>query len=119
MGDRPQRIHRTRERYPGGDDTEALQTAFDLAVEHWSDRAVPDDTYYDSWNSAYEAARTGLEDANDNGAEDSWLDNALPALDAISVVLSVAGVLLVVAACIVGGPFVLVAALSLAWRRSG
>jgi hypothetical protein len=94
-----------------GDDTETAQSAFDTAVQDWRDEAVKYNSYYDSWDAAYEKAHGGLEDANDNGVKDSWLDNALPFLDALSTVLTWVGIALVVAACIIGGPFVLAAAL--------
>lgn len=93
------------------EDTASLQSSFDLAVDAWEDEARNYDGYYDTWDAAYNAAVNGLEDANSSGVSDSLLDNALPVLDAISVVLSIAGVVLAVVACILGGPFVLAAAL--------
>lgn len=94
-----------------GDPTDSLQASFDTAYEDWVDESRGYDGYYDTWNGAYNAAVNGLEEANDNGAEDSWLDNSLPVLDALSLVLQVVGVVLAVAACILGGPFILAAAL--------
>jgi hypothetical protein len=94
-----------------GEDTSTLQSEFDTAVQNWRDEAVKYNAHYDSWDTAYENARTGLKDANDNGVKDSWLDNALPFLDALGTVLTWVGIALVVAACIIGGPFVLAAAL--------
>lgn len=94
-----------------GDDTATLQTAFDEAVWAWNTEARRYNAHYDTWSAAYENARSGLQDANDNGVEDSLLDNMLPALDVISVVLTWAGIALAIAACILGGPFILAAAL--------
>lgn len=79
--------------------------------EAWKDQAVLYEGAYDTWWTAYENARKGIKDANDNGVEDSWLDDALPVLDALGKALSYAGIVLAVAACIVGGPFILAAAL--------
>ncbi|UUT35830.1 hypothetical protein [Microbacterium elymi] len=94
-----------------GDDTSTLQSEFDTAVQDWEDEARKYNGHWDSWDAAYDRAHSGLEDANDNGVKDSWLDNALPFLDALGTVLTWVGIALVVAACIIGGPFVLAAAL--------
>lgn len=93
-----------------GDDTAELQLSFDRAVSAWREDVRGYDGYYDTWNSAYNAARSGLKDANDNGVKDSWLDNALPALEIIGWVLTAVGVVLAVVACIIGAPFLLIAA---------
>ena len=94
-----------------GEDTGEVQTAFDAAVTAWEDEARLYDPHYTSWNTAYNTAVSGLEDANENGVEDGFLDNMLPALEAIAFVLMIAGFVFAIAACIIGGPFILAAAL--------
>ncbi|MFT4156849.1 MAG: hypothetical protein QM630_02815 [Microbacterium sp.] len=92
-----------------GEDTEAQQSEFDNAVIAWRSDRSGYDGYYDTWDAAYQAAKSGLKDANDNGAEDGWLDNALPALEVLGWVLMAVGVVLAVAACIIGAPWLLIA----------
>lgn len=91
--------------------TDEAQSAFDLAVYAWRNRADDYHSPYDSWDDAYNTALDGLQDANENGVEDSWLDNALPALEVLGTILTYVGAALAIVACIVGGPFVLAAAL--------
>jgi len=88
-------------------------TASDVTTDRteWENAAREYEGVYDTWWEAYEAARTGIKEANDNGVEDSLLDNALPALELLGDILSYAGIVLAVAACILGGPFILAAAL--------
>jgi hypothetical protein len=96
-----------------GESTADRTSAADVAAkrELWEDRAVDYEHAYDSWWTAYDDARKGVQQANDDGVEDSWLDNMLPAIEVLLVVLAVAGIVLAIAACIVGGPFILAAAL--------
>jgi hypothetical protein len=103
--------HALEDAEASGEDASAQQSVFDAAVSEWREEARRYDPYYASWDSAYAAAVNGLEDANDNGVEDSFLDNALPALEALAFVLMIAGFVFAIAACIIGGPFILAAAL--------
>lgn len=93
--------------------SEERTTASDVDQDRtaWEGYAVQYEGVYDTWWGAYEDARKGIKDANDDGVEDSWLDNSLPALEVLGDILSYAGIVLAVAACIIGGPFILAAAL--------
>lgn len=79
--------------------------------ELWAEKAVEYETAYSTWWGAYEDARTGIKDANDDGVEDNWVDNHLDFLNFVLDVLSYAGIALAIVACIVGGPFILLAAI--------
>lgn len=92
-----------------GDDTTSLQFSFDTAVAEFESDREPFDGLYDTWSDAYNAARTGLQEANDNGARDSWLDNSLPWLEGLGTILTWVGVALAVAACLIGAPWLLIA----------
>ena len=93
------------------DDAEATANgALSTAEEEWREAAARFDGYYDTWDAAYDRAVDGLEQANADGVEDGFWDDALPVLDFIVEVLEVVGVVLLVAALIVGGPLVAVLA---------
>ena len=81
-----------------------LTTAKDNAYEAWQAEASRYDTPYDTWDDAYEAAVSGLRKANDDGVKDSFWDNALPFIEGALQVLAVVGLILAVAALIIGGP---------------
>ncbi|CAH0215069.1 hypothetical protein SRABI76_02365 [Microbacterium oxydans] len=91
------------------DRTSAADVEGDL--DAWKARAIEYETTYDSWWEAYERARTGIQAANDDGVHDSWWDDQLPWLETLGTILSYAGIVLAVAACILGGPFILIAAI--------
>ncbi|WP_157509299.1 hypothetical protein [Glaciibacter superstes] len=91
-------------------DIETKRTAKNTAYDNWELEAGKYDTPYESWAAAYESARSGLKEANDDGVEDSFWDNALPAIDVILTILSYAGVILAVAAIIIGGPLIAILA---------
>ncbi|MFJ6679776.1 hypothetical protein ACIQLK_11750 [Microbacterium sp. NPDC091382] len=95
----------------GQTDDRTTQGDVDGARGEWESLARQYEGVYDTWWGAYEDARNGVKDANDDGVEDSWLDNALPALEVLGDILSYAGIVLAIAACIIGGPFILAAAL--------
>ncbi|GAA1060413.1 hypothetical protein [Agromyces bracchium] len=84
--------------------------ALETAEGEWREAAARFDGFYDTWDAAYDAALTGLEGANEDGVEDGFWDDALPALDFIVEVLEVVGLVLFVAALIVGGPLVAILA---------
>jgi|GEM_PF-3045014 len=84
--------------------------ALETAEAEWREAAARFDGFYDTWDAAYDAALTGLEGANEDGVEDGFWDDALPALEFIVEVLEVVGIVLFVAALIVGGPLVAVLA---------
>lgn len=95
----------------GATDTRTNEGDVDTAREDWEALALRYEGVYDTWWSAYDDARQGVKDANDDGVEDGWLDNAMPFLEVLGDILSYAGIVLAIAACIIGGPFILAAAL--------
>lgn len=76
------------------------------AYANWHAEATKYDAPYDTWDDAYEAAVSGLRDVNDDGVEDGFWDDALPFIEAALIVLAVAGIVLAVLACIIGGPLI-------------
>lgn len=88
-------------------DTGELKTARDDAYAAWQEEAARYDAPFETWDEAYDNAVNGLKDANDRGVEDSFWDDALPAIEAILVVLAVAGIILAVLAIVIGGPLIL------------
>lgn len=92
-------------------DDRTSQADVDTDREAWKDKAVEYEAAYDTWWEAYENARKGIQSANDRGVEDSMWDDMLPALEVLGDILSYAGIILAIAACIIGGPFILAAAL--------
>lgn len=87
--------------------TSDLKTASDTAYAAWEEEAAKYDVPFETWDDAYDNALNGLRDANDRGVEDSFWDDALPAIEAILVVLAVAGIILAVLAIVIGGPLIL------------
>lgn len=96
-----------------GESTDDRTTASDVENDHnaWKMKAVDYEKAYDTWWEAYEEARSGIQAANDGGVHDSWWDDQLPWLETLGTILSYAGIVLAVAACILGGPFILIAAI--------
>ena len=96
-----------------GESADDRTTQGDVNEDHqaWKLKAVEYEAAYDTWWEAYETARSGIQDANDSGVEDSWWDDQLPWLETLGTILSYAGIVLAVAACILGGPFILAAAI--------
>lgn len=90
------------------------------------------DVQFDLWDAAYERALDGIEDATTGNITDDWTDDLAGVVEIVLKVLQVAGVLLALAALIIGGPLfaalaaiagllALLATLYLAWkgRRNG
>lgn len=96
-----------------GESADDRTTAADVEGDHdaWKAKAVEYERAYDTWWEAYERARSGIQTANDDGVSDSWWDDQLPWLETLGTILSYAGIVLAVAACILGGPFILIAAI--------
>ncbi|KRC60822.1 hypothetical protein ASE14_07575 [Agromyces sp. Root81] len=66
------------------------------------------DSGFANWESAYDAAVSGMEDAIDaSGINDSWWEDAL---DQIATVATVIGTVAVIAALVIGGPITLAVA---------
>lgn len=89
-----------------GDTTAADAAAGRLgsAEDEWDLIAGRYDIPFETWHDAYEAAVSGLEEVNENGVSDGRWDDLLPAIELLVTVLEWAGVALVIAALIVGGP---------------
>lgn len=87
--------------------TAELRDASGDAYEAWREAAARYDAPFETWDEAYDNALNGLRDANDRGVEDGFWDDALPAIEAILVVLAVAGIVLAVLAIVIGGPLIL------------
>lgn len=68
------------------------------------------DEAYDTWHDAYQAAVSGLEDANEIGEDSRW-ENIAGVLAVISEWVSWIGLAIAVLGLIIGGPFFLIAAL--------
>lgn len=90
------------------------------------------DREFDTWESAYEDALRGIGEATKGNVTDDWTDNLAGVVEVVLVVLQVAGVILAIAALVIGGPlFAAIAAIAgvlallgtlyLAWkgRRGG
>lgn len=64
------------------------------------------DTQWDLWDDAYEAALRGINDATEGNVSDDWTDNLAGVVEVVLEVLAWAGVVLAIAALIIGGPFI-------------
>lgn len=80
------------------------------AYEDWELEAGKYDNHYETWADAYETARSGLKQANDDGVEDGFWDNALPAIDFILKALSWVGLALAILVIVIGAPWMIIAA---------
>ena len=58
------------------------------------------------WDDAYEAALRGINDATEGNVSDDWSDNIAGIVEVVLEVLAWAGVVLAIAALIIGGPFI-------------
>lgn len=85
-------------------------SSLSAAKEEWEEAARRFDGYYDTWDDAYDGAVAGLRGANEDGVRDGFWDDALPFIEAVVMVLEAVGILLVIAALVVGGPLVAVLA---------
>lgn len=64
------------------------------------------DTQWDAWDDAYEAALRGINDATEGNVSDNWSDDLAGVVEVVLEVLAWAGVVLAIAALIIGGPFI-------------
>ncbi|MDJ0335775.1 MAG: hypothetical protein ACOH10_05950 [Rhodoglobus sp.] len=83
-----------------------LGSAKNAAWKAWHDEATLYDAPYETWDEAYENAVEGLKDANEDGVKDTFWDNQLPWIEIALNVLAVAGIVLAIAAVIIGGPLI-------------
>lgn len=86
------------------DARETAEGGLESAMSQWRTHAIDFDRHYDSWESAYDYARGKLSQANEDGVEDGFWDDALPFIEGLVTVLEWVGVALVIAALIIGGP---------------
>lgn len=89
----------------------AEQARFDSAVADWEAYWSGYDAPVETFESAYSAAADSLEGSNENGVKDGFWDDAMPFIEAMLVVLTVVGVILLVVAFFVTGPLALLAGL--------
>lgn len=93
------------------DDIDDARVAADNAYERWHTEASAFDEQYDTWESAFDTAVSGIRTSTANGIEDDWRDEIDGFVAAAMPWLQAAGVALAVLALVVGGP--IVAALAL------
>lgn len=94
-------------------DTTAADTAVDrlgAAEGEWETIAARYDAPFETWETAYEAAVSGLQDVNENGVSDGFWDDVLPAVELLVTILEWVGLALVIAALVIGGPILAVLA---------
>jgi len=89
---------------------EAAEGRLGAAESDWMAIAQRYDAPFESWETAYEAALTGLEQVNEDGVSDGFWDDVLPAIDMLVFVLEWVGIALVIAALVVGGPIIAILA---------
>lgn len=91
-------------------DYESAKSSAEGFQQQFDEQAGIFDTNYDKWSSAFEDAANRIDGFNDDGIEDSWLDDVhMDAIvDALITVLTVAGLVVLVLAIVIGGPFVLI-----------
>ncbi|SDH36220.1 hypothetical protein [Agrococcus jejuensis] len=82
----------------------AAQTAASEAREAYDQRSKAFDEAYDTWWTAYKAARDGLEDAIDDDLEDGWRDKLADIVEVLVTVLTYVGIALAIAALVLAGP---------------
>lgn len=78
----------------------------DAKKDEWDARAGEYDTEWDSWYTAFDNASKNIKEGVSGKIEDSWKDDMRGALEFLSNVLAVAGIVLAVLAVIVGGPII-------------
>jgi hypothetical protein len=93
------------------DDIDDARVAADDARQRWYAEASAFDEQYDTWETAFDTAVSGIRTSTANGIEDDWRDEIDGFVAAAMPWLQAAGVILAVLALVVGGP--IVAALAL------
>lgn len=82
------------------------QDAADDAYDAWREDADVFDVHYDSWETAFNLAATGLTEANDGKIKDSKWDNLDGFVAGALEVLKWVGLGLAILGVIIGGPFI-------------
>lgn len=110
MGGRQRDRNPLPESAAGGDaeaerpDSSAEQAAFDTAVAEWEGYWRNYDAPFETWDDAYAVARDSLEDVNENGVEDGFWDNAMPAIEGLITALQIVGLVALGFALLLTGP---------------
>ena len=84
----------------------SAQTAAGDAEDELDAQYALFDTQWDVWDDAYDAALRGINDATEGNVSDDWSDNIAGIVEVVLEVLAWAGVVLAIAALIIGGPFI-------------
>lgn len=90
---------------PGSDEAkqhEAEDAAALAKYEEWEGYARSFEGSYDDWETAWNTATEGVQEAMDDGPKDGWSEW----LGVISDILTVVGIIVAIAAIIIGGPIV-------------
>ena len=98
------------------DEQSAYDTANASAVEkrgladtkkgEWDTRAGEYDTEWNTWHTAFDTAARNIKEGFSGKIEDSWKDDMRGALEFLSNVLAIAGIVLAVLAIVIGGPII-------------
>lgn len=88
------------------DAASAAQTDVGSAHEELDAQYALFDTQWDRWDEAYDTALRGIEDATEGNVSDDWTDDLAGVVEVVLEVLAWVGVALVIAALIIGGPFI-------------
>lgn len=89
------------------------QTAAGNAEDELDAQYALFDSQWDLWDEAYETALRGITDATEGNVSDNWTDDLAGVVEVVLEVLAWAGVVLAIAALIIGGPFIaLIAAIA-------
>lgn len=99
----PTAAERTRELQ---DAASAAQTDVGSAQDALDAQYALFDTQWDKWDEAYDTALRGIEDATEGNVSDDWTDNLAGVVEVVLEVLAWVGVVLAIAALIIGGPFI-------------
>jgi hypothetical protein len=91
-------------------DHKETQDAADGAYNSWKGRAEDFDSYYDTWEAAFDKAVHDIGKADSGGIEDSFWDDLDGFVAAALEVLKWVGLALAIAAIVIGGPIIMAAA---------
>lgn len=104
---------------PAADDAAAVERAADLestattatnavgpAQDELNEQFRLFDVEWDTWDAAYDAALTAVNDATEGNVTDDWTDDLAGVVEVVLEVLSWVGVALAIAALVIGGPLI-------------
>ena len=78
----------------------------DTKKGEWDTRAGEYDTEWNTWHTAFDTAARNIKEGFSGKIEDSWKDDMRGALEFLSNVLAIAGIVLAVLAIVIGGPII-------------